>query len=154
MAPEILVGDAVRGGKERRITDRRARAERIEPGREVPVAPNRLGEVDRADNFLERDGAGRASRRLLERRRRPALEQRARLVVYRRWILAVFLVELENIAAIEPSELLPARHDLIDFNRYSFKLGFRVSRGSEVGFGFGSAGVHRDHAIDSLRQMT
>ena len=51
---QVLLGDAVVLRKERGVAERLAQAERIEPGREVPVAPDRLRQVDRADDLVER----------------------------------------------------------------------------------------------------
>ena len=114
--PEIVVCHAVCRRKERGITDRRTAAERIKPRGQVSVPANRFGEVDRADYFFEGNRCAPPGRRLVLERWRPALEERPRFGIYRGRVLAVLLVQLENIPAIEPGELLPARHNLIDFN--------------------------------------
>ena len=83
-ALEILVGDAVSRGRQRRIADR-IRAERVDAGREVAVPPDAVREVRGADNLGDvvadvRPGVPRAGhrhgcRRRAGRRRRPGFER-------------------------------------------------------------------------------
>ena len=61
---EVLVGDVVGFGEERRIAAADPVPERIEPGGEVAVHADRLRQVDRADHFLRagrRRGTGSSS---------------------------------------------------------------------------------------------
>ena len=130
---QVLVGDAV--CLRTAATDRRAAcaAERIEPGREVPVAADRLRQVDRADDLVRairrRTGAGSST----SRRRRPLLEELARGGVDRRRVAAVLLVQLQHIAAVQPCEVPPRRHNLIIVTATSLltrsSLGVRSSTG-------------------------
>ena len=75
-ALQVVVGDAVRARRERRIADRR-RAERVELRREMAVAADRLGQVGGADDDV--DVGGGAPAPAPGRRRvggRPRLEHR------------------------------------------------------------------------------
>ena len=84
--PEVLVGDVVGFGEERRIAAADPVPERIEPCGEVAVHANGLRQADGADDFLERD----AVRDRLELGwRRPALEQGPGLGVHRGRVPAV-----------------------------------------------------------------
>ena len=118
---EVVLGDAVGFDAKRRVANRGPAANRIEPRGEVAVASDRLGQVDGADDLLERrqprPGGGRnRNRHLVCCRRCPPLEKLAGLGVNRGRIAAIFLVELEDVASIQTCELLPAGHDLYDFN--------------------------------------
>src|SRR4029453_13968433 len=66
---------------------------------------------DRADYFLERQPVCYSPIRV--RRRRPRLEQCTRIGIDRRGIVTVLLVQLEYVAAVEPSEVLPPCHIFI-----------------------------------------
>ena len=83
---EILIRDAVCFREQRRVAGR-ASAERIEPGREMPVAPDGLSEVHGADDLLKRQPRRRLERFLAWRR--PGLEQRPGLGIDRRRVLSV-----------------------------------------------------------------
>src|SRR3954470_16069599 len=83
----------------------------------MAVSADGLREIDRANNCLERRCRGNRERlRVILCRRCPLFEQQPRLRVDRRRIVAVLLVELENVAAIEPRKLLPAGHVPYDFS--------------------------------------
>ena len=103
-ALQIVAGDSVSLGEKRRIADGRLAAQRIEPRREMSVSPNGFGEVDRADDLVEGGGGcwrRRAGRSVVLGGRRPALEERAGLGIDGGWILAVLLVQFENVSPVK-----------------------------------------------------
>jgi hypothetical protein len=110
---QIFFGDAVVFRGERRIAERLAQAQRVEPGREVAVAADRLRQVDGPDGFVQR--FARHGRRLVHvgRGGRPLLEELARGGVNRRGVAAVLLVLLQDITAVQPCEVAPRRHNSI-----------------------------------------
>ena len=59
---EILAGDPVRFGQQRGIAEG-PRTERIELGGKMSVAPDRLREIDRADDLLDRQPVADGNRR-------------------------------------------------------------------------------------------
>ena len=104
-------------GRQRRVAGRR-RAERIEAGGQMSVAPDGLGEVRGADDDVDvvastlRRQAGRfptgADRpRLSAPIGRPRLERLARRRIDRLGILPVSLVELQNVPGVHSRELAP-----------------------------------------------
>ena len=126
-APQVLVGDTVCPGEEGRVANRRPRAERVEFRCEMAVAADRLSQVDRANDLFERHPV-RNGMNIVTCRRRPALEQRARVGIDGSGIAAVLFVQLENVATIEPCKLLPARHDPGNFNLFLVSSWFVVLR--------------------------
>src|SRR5688500_17168114 len=74
----------------------------------MPVSADRLRQSCRADDLVVGhaafNGGGLAWRS-------PLVENRARLGINRGRILAVFLIQLENVPAVEHSEVLPPCHN-------------------------------------------
>ena len=99
---------AVRFGQQRRVAGWTA-AERIQLGRQMTVSPDRLRQIDGADDLPDGQTLGNRRRRVL-RRRPPALEKRPGFRVHGRGVLPVPVVQLEDVAAVEPGELLPPCH--------------------------------------------
>ena len=116
---KVGLGDAVRLGTKRGIAHRPA-AERIDLGGEVAVAANGLREVDGADHEVRRRAdtrhrstqpSARARRATVRnvRRRRDALEERARPIVNRRRIGAEALVKLEGGGGVDALKVVPTQ---------------------------------------------
>ena len=113
----VSVDLAMRLGPQCGITHRPA-AERIDLSRQVAITANGVREVDRADDELWRrpSGAGRRGRRKVRRhccpnlrRRRDALEKRARRFVNRCRIVAETVVKLEGGGGVDALKVLPTQ---------------------------------------------
>ena len=121
--------------------------ERIEPGREVPVAADRLRQVDRADDLVERDppsaGAGSSTSGRAASTAGRARAWRGRPTR----VAAVLLVQLQDIAAVQPCEVPPRRHNLIIVTASFTDRGVDGLRG----FNKGSKGSRRFQALRGVQ---
>ena len=124
---KVCLCDAVRLRQKRGIAHRPA-AKRIDFGRKVAVAPDRLREVDGADHEVRRRRTRATCRRKRRRafaKRRPdrgrrwdTLEERARRLVNRRRICAEAIVKLEGGGGIDALKVFPVqRHTVISTKR-------------------------------------
>ena len=98
---QVVVGDAVRAGRERRVAGRRI-AERIERRRQVAVAADRLHEVRGRDRHLDVQPVAALCRWRVGGP--PGLEQRPRLLVHRQRVGAEAVVQLEHVTGVDTAE--------------------------------------------------
>ncbi len=111
-AAQHVGGQAVRLRMQRRVADRSVEADRIEPGRQVPVAADRLGQGDGGERRRDIGGAGGGRRRTgrVLGRRGPLAKGGSRRVVNRSGIPLEAFEQLEHVPRVGPGELVPRVH--------------------------------------------